>query len=199
MRADHTDAPAGCEYATICVVFELSKAKWQLGVMPVQDITPGRSRHHQNVQTNKRRAGFPAVKAATRRLRRWPAASLDRGYTWRRGHPLDERGITRAARAHIITEAKPCLDQIIPLDNYVLIQVRISVATCGSTCPGCRCALPGYLASSRHRPQGAGTAASSRSPWRHRPRRGDRRSARRLSSETCGVRTLWRDPRHRDG
>jgi len=33
MRADHTDAPAGCEYATIYVVFELSKAKWQLGVM----------------------------------------------------------------------------------------------------------------------------------------------------------------------
>ena len=33
MRADHTDAPAGCEYATIYVAFELSKAKWQLGLM----------------------------------------------------------------------------------------------------------------------------------------------------------------------
>jgi len=33
MRADHTDAPAGCEYATIYVAFELSKAKWQLGIM----------------------------------------------------------------------------------------------------------------------------------------------------------------------
>ena len=33
MRADHTDAPAGCEYATIYVAFELSKTKWQLGVM----------------------------------------------------------------------------------------------------------------------------------------------------------------------
>jgi len=33
MRADPTDAPAGCEYATIYVAFELSKSKWQLGVM----------------------------------------------------------------------------------------------------------------------------------------------------------------------
>src|SRR6516162_2073279 len=33
MRIDHTDAPAGCEYATIYVAFELSKAKWQLGIM----------------------------------------------------------------------------------------------------------------------------------------------------------------------
>ena len=32
MEADPTDAPAGCEYATIYVVFELSKSKWQLGV-----------------------------------------------------------------------------------------------------------------------------------------------------------------------
>lgn len=36
MRPDHTDAPAGCEYATIYVAFELSKSKWFLGVM-----TPG--------------------------------------------------------------------------------------------------------------------------------------------------------------
>ena|SRR5687768_11619403 len=33
MRADHTDAPAGCEYGTIYVAFELSKSTWQLGVM----------------------------------------------------------------------------------------------------------------------------------------------------------------------
>lgn len=33
MRADHPDAPASGEYATICVAFELSKSKWQLGVM----------------------------------------------------------------------------------------------------------------------------------------------------------------------
>jgi transposase len=33
MRADHTDAPAGCEYGTIYIAFELSKAKWQLGIM----------------------------------------------------------------------------------------------------------------------------------------------------------------------
>jgi transposase len=33
MRADHTDAPAGCEYGTIYIAFELSKAKWQLGLM----------------------------------------------------------------------------------------------------------------------------------------------------------------------
>src|SRR6201982_1203907 len=33
MRTDHTDAPAGSEYATIYVAFELSKAKWQLGIL----------------------------------------------------------------------------------------------------------------------------------------------------------------------
>lgn len=33
MRADHTDAPAGSEYATVYVAFELSKAKWQLGIV----------------------------------------------------------------------------------------------------------------------------------------------------------------------
>lgn len=36
MRADHPDTPAGCEYATVYVAFELSKSKWQLGIM-----TPG--------------------------------------------------------------------------------------------------------------------------------------------------------------
>ena len=33
MSTDHADAPAGCEYATIYVAFELSKAKWHLGIM----------------------------------------------------------------------------------------------------------------------------------------------------------------------
>lgn len=33
MSTDHTDAPAGREYATVYVAFELSKAKWQLGIM----------------------------------------------------------------------------------------------------------------------------------------------------------------------
>jgi len=33
MRADHPETPAGSEYGTIYVVFELSKSKWQLGVM----------------------------------------------------------------------------------------------------------------------------------------------------------------------
>ena len=33
MRADHTDTPAGSEYATIYVAFELSKSKWLLGVL----------------------------------------------------------------------------------------------------------------------------------------------------------------------
>jgi transposase len=33
MSIDHADAPAVCEYATVYVVFELSKAKWQLGIM----------------------------------------------------------------------------------------------------------------------------------------------------------------------
>ena len=30
---DRTDAPATTEYATVHLVFELSKAKWKLGVM----------------------------------------------------------------------------------------------------------------------------------------------------------------------
>lgn len=33
MRADHTDTPAGCEYATVYVAFELSKSKWRLGIL----------------------------------------------------------------------------------------------------------------------------------------------------------------------
>jgi transposase len=33
MRADHPETPAGCEYGTVYVAFELSKSKWQLGVM----------------------------------------------------------------------------------------------------------------------------------------------------------------------
>jgi transposase len=33
MRLDHTDTPTTNEYATILVAFELSKAKWKLGVM----------------------------------------------------------------------------------------------------------------------------------------------------------------------
>lgn len=33
MRADHPDTPAGCEYATVYVAFELSKSKWYLGIM----------------------------------------------------------------------------------------------------------------------------------------------------------------------
>src|SRR5947209_19129165 len=33
MRADHTDAPAEREYGTVYVAFELSKSKWQLGMM----------------------------------------------------------------------------------------------------------------------------------------------------------------------
>ncbi|MEH2609426.1 hypothetical protein [Bradyrhizobium sp. AZCC 1693] len=33
MRTDHTDTPAVCEYGTVYVAFELSKAKWQLGIM----------------------------------------------------------------------------------------------------------------------------------------------------------------------
>jgi transposase len=33
MSANPTDTPAECEYATIYIAFELSKAKWQLGVM----------------------------------------------------------------------------------------------------------------------------------------------------------------------
>src|SRR5260370_34432010 len=33
MRANHTDAPTGCEYATVYIALELSKAMWQLGIM----------------------------------------------------------------------------------------------------------------------------------------------------------------------
>lgn len=39
MTADHTDTPAGNEYATVYVAFELSKAKWQLGI-----VIPGAER-----------------------------------------------------------------------------------------------------------------------------------------------------------
>lgn len=33
MQVDRTDAPAGQEYATVHIVFELSKSKWLLGVL----------------------------------------------------------------------------------------------------------------------------------------------------------------------
>ena len=33
MCTDHADTPAGCEYGTVYIAFELSKAKWQLGIM----------------------------------------------------------------------------------------------------------------------------------------------------------------------
>ena len=33
MRADHPETPAGSEYGTVYIAFELSKSKWQLGVM----------------------------------------------------------------------------------------------------------------------------------------------------------------------
>jgi transposase len=33
LKIDHTSAPASAEYATVHLVFELSKAKWKLGVM----------------------------------------------------------------------------------------------------------------------------------------------------------------------
>ena len=33
LHLDRTDAPAASEYATVYLVFELSKAKWKLGVM----------------------------------------------------------------------------------------------------------------------------------------------------------------------
>jgi hypothetical protein len=46
---------------------------------------------HQNVPIRKPRAILAAVKAATRRLRRWPAASLDRGGVWRSGQPSEQK------------------------------------------------------------------------------------------------------------
>ena len=39
MKLDRTDAPATDEYATVYVAFELSKAKWKLGV-----LLPGRGK-----------------------------------------------------------------------------------------------------------------------------------------------------------
>src|SRR5258707_15770394 len=33
LKLDHTDAPTTDDYATVYVAFELSKAKWKLGVM----------------------------------------------------------------------------------------------------------------------------------------------------------------------
>src|SRR6202165_4651095 len=33
LKIDHTGTPASAEYATVHLVFELSKAKWKLGIM----------------------------------------------------------------------------------------------------------------------------------------------------------------------
>jgi len=49
MQADHTDAPAGCDYAMVYFAFELSKSKWLLGVM-----TP-RAGSHAEDENRKRR------------------------------------------------------------------------------------------------------------------------------------------------
>jgi len=46
---------------------------------------------HRNVPIRKPRASLAAVKAATRRLRRWPAASLDGGCVWRSGLPSERK------------------------------------------------------------------------------------------------------------
>src|SRR5882757_7367834 len=48
-------------------------------------------RAHRNVPIRKPRASLDAVKAATRRLRRWPAASLDRGRAWRSDQPSERK------------------------------------------------------------------------------------------------------------
>jgi len=45
----------------------------------------------QHVPDHELRAGLAAVKAASRRLRRWPAASLDRGCARRSGQPSGPR------------------------------------------------------------------------------------------------------------
>jgi hypothetical protein len=45
----------------------------------------------QHVPDHQLRAGLTAVKAASRRLRRWPAASLDRGCARRSGQPSGRR------------------------------------------------------------------------------------------------------------
>src|SRR5215469_2558092 len=52
---------------------------------------------HRTVPIQKLRAVLATVKAATRRLRRWPAASLDRGYVRRTGHPSGQKDHERIA------------------------------------------------------------------------------------------------------
>src|SRR5882724_11819819 len=61
MRADHTDAPAGCEYATVDIAFELSKSKWQLGVM-----TPGAEKMSRYRIEGGNLAGLSSVLARAR-------------------------------------------------------------------------------------------------------------------------------------
>ena len=76
-----------------------------------------RSRHashiaRQHLPIKKSCAGLAAVKAATRRLRRWPAASLDRGCDPAQRLAIrDERTITSTSRSMPTTEEKACLDR----------------------------------------------------------------------------------------
>jgi hypothetical protein len=71
---------------------------------------------HRNVPIENPRAILAAVKAAARRLRRWPAASLDRGED---GAAVDHRNVRatmeRIAPDAITTMSKACPDRSYPL------------------------------------------------------------------------------------
>ena len=57
-------------------------------------------RAHQNVPIRKPRASRAAVKVATRRLRRWPAANLDRGRAWRSDQPSERNNHCERSALH---------------------------------------------------------------------------------------------------
>lgn len=61
MKFDHTDAPATAEYATVYVAFELSKAKWKLGV-----IIPGSQKMSRYTIAGGDREALAARLAAAR-------------------------------------------------------------------------------------------------------------------------------------
>jgi hypothetical protein len=55
---------------------------------------------YRNVPIRKPRASLAAVKAATRRLRRWPAASRDGGCAWRSDQPSERNSYCERSALH---------------------------------------------------------------------------------------------------
>jgi len=62
---------------------------------------------HRNVPIRKPHTSLAAVKAATRRLRRWPAASPDGGCVWRSGLPSERRSHCERSALHDSDQGQP--------------------------------------------------------------------------------------------